>query len=313
MKWIEVVVKTSHEYEDLVSDILYQAGAGGLAIEDPNDIIELSQKQDDWDYFNADLMDMVDEGICIKAYFSETNNVDSIIEFIRTSIEYKPLETKGISFGKVILNELDDEDWAQSWKQFYKPRRIGERILIKPTWHDFDVKADDIVIELDPGMAFGTGTHETTIMCIEALEGLVRPGKRVYDIGCGSGILSIVAAKLGASQVVGVDLDPTCVRVSRENIKINNLTNKIQVIQGNLLDLVDGHADIIVSNIVAEVIIGMAGDLEQYLNQNGYFIGSGIIVEKIESVKTSLTNAGFEIVDVRTKNDWACIVAWKNR
>mgnify|MGYP000987500220 CR=1 FL=1 len=303
MKWIEAIVITVPENEDYVSDILYQAGATGLAIEDPKDIMELSQEKTDWDYVDHNLIKIDLDKISIKAYFSESQDLDRIIGFIKEKIND--------NYGELTFNEIDDNDWAESWKKYYKPRRIGEKIIIKPSWESADIQPGDLVVELDPGMAFGTGTHETTIMCTEALETFVKPGDRVYDIGCGSGILSIVSAKLGASKVIGVDLDPTCIEVSNENIVNNNVEDKVQVIQGNLLDVIDEKADVIVSNIIAEIIVKMSKDLKEFLVKDGIFIASGIIIEKISMVKEALVENNFEIIEVKELGEWACLVAKK--
>lgn len=186
---------------------------------------------------------------------------------------------------EITINTVDDEDFAETWKKYYKPIKIGNRILIKPSWEEYTLDENDILIELDPGMAFGTGTHETTAMCTEALEKYVKPEDIVYDIGCGSGILSIVAAKLGAKKVVGVDLDELCVKVSNENIVLNHVKQIVEIKKGNLLDVVEGKANIIVSNIIAEIIASMTKDLKHYLVDNGIFITSGIIIEKIPLVE----------------------------
>ncbi|HLS53033.1 MAG TPA: 50S ribosomal protein L11 methyltransferase [Tissierellaceae bacterium] len=312
MKWTEVIVKTASQYEDIVSHILYEAGAQGLAIEDPNDVLELSQMESDWYFVDINLMDFPKEGILIKAYYPEERDIEAIVAFIREEIEIKPLENEGLSLGKVMLNQVDDEDWAESWKRFYKPTKVGENIVIKPSWEKYKAGSNELVVELDPGMAFGTGTHETTNLCIEALEAYVKEGNLIYDIGCGSGILSIVAAKLGAGQVIGIDLDATCVKVSKENIRLNKLEDKIDIKEGNLLDVVEGKADLIVANIIAEIIKDMVGDLPSYLNKGGHFISSGIILDKVDLVKEALLKEGFEIKEIKTLGEWACIIAQLN-
>jgi len=304
MKWIQVVVKTFTESEDYVSAILYEAGADGLEIEDPQDIINLVENpRNDWTIVEASLIKGNVEDIYIRAYFPKSKKFDNIKEFIINNIDK--------SHGEISFNEINDNDWSESWKKYYKPLRIGKNIVIKPSWEDFDIESDDIMIELDPGMAFGTGTHETTIMCTEALESFVSRDNKVYDIGCGSGILSIVGAKLGASNVVGVDLDPNSIKVSKENIKINNVEDKVEIVEGNLLDVIKDKADIIVSNILAEVIAGMTGDVRKYLVDDGVFITSGIILDKIDLVKDSLIENKFTILETRTLGKWACIIARK--
>ncbi|MBC8590776.1 50S ribosomal protein L11 methyltransferase [Wansuia hejianensis] len=312
MKWIEVVVKTSQENEDIVSDVLYQAGAQGLAIEDPNDILELSQNQEEWDFFDINISEEDLGNIIIKAYYSESSDIKSIIDFIREKIENNSQKGEGKSYGKIVLNKVDEKDWSESWKKYYKPKRIGKRIIIKPSWEDFKCNANDLIVELDPGMAFGTGTHETTIMCTEAIESYMKPGDKVYDVGCGSGILSIVAAKLGASKVLGIDMDPNSVRISKENIIRNGVDDTIDILEGNLLDLISEKANVIVSNIIAEIIVGMSLDIKEKLTDNGIFIASGIILDKIDLVKNALLSHDFKIIETKIMNEWACIVASRN-
>lgn len=311
MKWTEVQVITLSENEDLVSGILYGVGAMGLAIEDPNDILELSKRKEDWDFIDANLFNGNLGEILIKAYFSESEDVLEIIDIIKSKIESLPILNGEEPLGKVSICEVNESDWSENWKKYYKPKRIGENIVIKPSWEEFEERPGDLIVELDPGMAFGTGTHETTIMCTEALNEYVKQDSLVYDIGCGSGILSIVAAKLGASKVVGVDLDELCVKVSNENIKINNVEDIVEIKHGNLLDVVNDKADIVVANIIAEVVAIMAKDLKEFLVDGGIFITSGIILEKIELVENALKENGFKILAINKMNGWSCIIASK--
>ena len=309
MNWVEVQIKTTVELEDDVSDILYDVGATGLAIEDPRDILELVQTEIVWDFIDPSLIDLEKDQIIIKAYFAEDEEVDNILESIKSKIKEHPMLRK--EENQLTISFVDDDDWAESWKKFYKPTKIGKNILIKPTWEDVEVDEGTLLIELDPGMAFGTGTHETTIMCAEALEEHVRQGDLVYDIGCGSGILAIVAAKLGAKKVVGVDLDPICTRVSTENVRINEVENIVDIKMGDLLEIIQGDANIIVSNIIAEIIVEMVSNLKNYLKDEGIFIASGIIIEKIPLVKNALLENGFIILDIVERNEWACIISRK--
>lgn len=311
MKWTEVQVSTSPENEDIVSAILYDIGAMGLTIEDPRDVIELSKRVDDWDFIDASLFDIKFEGVIIKAYFSETEDLVEIIKTIKDNIETAPVLLGQNPLGGVIISEVDEKDWAENWKKYYKPKRIGKNMVIKPSWESFESLPNDLIIELDPGMAFGTGTHETTIMCIEALEAYVVKDSTVFDIGCGSGVLGIAAAKLGAKKVIGVDLDEVCVRVSKENIKINNVEGIIDIRNGNLLEVVKDKANIIVANIIAEIIAGMTKDIGRFLEDDGIFITSGIILEKIYIVEEALLEHGFKILEVKKMNAWACIIASK--
>ena len=310
MKWTEVKIKTVSKLEDLISSVLYDVGAAGLAIEDPNDIIELEQSETNWDFIDDNLINLLDDQIIIKAYFPESDILEKTIKSIQNEIKINPMIKEKDT--QITLTLIDDEDWAESWKEHYKPFKIGPNILIKPSWEDIEVEEGNIVIELDPGMAFGTGTHETTWMCTEAIEKHMEKGDTLYDIGCGSGILSIVAVKLGAKKVIGVDLDPVSIKTSKENIEINHVADKIDIREGNLLEVIDEKADIIVSNIIAEVIAGMTPDLKGYLKEDGIFICSGIILKKIELVQDALEKNGFEIIEIVKKGEWALIVSKNN-
>jgi len=186
---------------------------------------------------------------------------------------------------------------------------LQDNIVIKPSWEEYQPERDDIVIELDPGMAFGTGSHETTVMCAKALERNVESTSTVFDVGCGSGILGIIAAKLGAGRVLAIDLDPMCIKVTKENAIINQVDDTIQVEQGNLLHMVEEKADVIVANIIAEIIVDLVPGLRNHLNDNGIFIASGIIESKLDKVKEALMSSGYEIVDVELMNGWAAVTS----
>ncbi len=213
-----------------------------------------------------------------------------------------------IGEGSVSYKEMHEEDWANNWKQYYKPVKITDKIVIKPIWEQYEESEKDLVIELDPGMAFGTGTHETTRMCIQALDKYVEPDTTVFDVGCGSGILAIAGAKLGAKHVVGVDLDPVAVDSAKENVGFNNLDN-IEILEGNLLDVVEGKADIVVANIIAEIICILTADVKKALNEGGLFITSGIIHDRVEMVTDKLKECGFEVMEINKDGEWNCIVA----
>ena len=309
VKWLEVQIKTTTENEDIVSDILYKYGATGLAIEDPNDILEFSNTQTDWDFIDAKLMDTGVEGILIKAYYTIETDILDTIELIKDEIERNLVANGDEPYGVISTYEVDDTDWSDNWKKHFATIKIGDKIIIKPTWEDYDETEGKIIIELDPGMAFGTGSHETTMMCAEALDKYVKEDSIVFDIGCGSGILSIVAAKLGAKNVIGIDLDEMCVKVSKENVVNNQVEDVVEIKSGNLLDVIKSKANLIVANIVAEIIVGMSDELNNYMEPNSIFICSGIIEEKIYLVEEALIKNGFKLIETNKNNGWACIIA----
>ncbi len=300
MKWTEVQIRTKTENEEIVTNALYDLGVQGLAIEDPKDILDLVEVREDWDLIDEKLISQGFNTIIIKCYLRESEDLIKKIQAIEKSI-------KGL--GQVVVSEIYEQDWSEKWKTYYKPIKIGKNIVIKPSWEDYKSRAEDVIIELDPGMAFGTGTHETTILCIEDIEKYMKTGDKVFDIGCGSGILSIVAAKLGAKKVISVDLDDLAVRVAKENIENNNVDNIVNIEKGNLLDVVEEKADLIVSNILAEVIVKLSNSIKNYLNDEGLFISSGIIKEKKNIVEEALKENNFTILETKTMDGWVSIVA----
>lgn len=310
LKWTEVQIKTDSENVEIVSGILYDFGVGGLAIEDPEDILIKAKNPDAWDYIvPEELLKDKEDSILVKAYFPESNDLLVTIEKIRNKIEVMPKHETGKSYGVVSLSEVSDKDWEHSWKKYYKTEKIGKKIVVNPSWEDYDPKTDEIVIKLDPGMAFGTGTHETTVLCVRELEKVVDSDKSVLDVGCGSGILSIISAKLGAKEVVGIDIDEVAVKVSKENVKLNEVESRVEIVQGDLVKVIEDKYDIVVANILAEIIVLLNKDIKNCLKPDGVFITSGIIKDKIEFVKESMVKNGLKISDTVELGEWACIVS----
>lgn len=312
--WIEVTIKTTTEAVEAITNILYENGAQGVMIEDPKDFYFQKKNEYDWDYVEEEVFKLDPENeniVIIKTYISEEKNVLKFIENIK--IRINELSEFGIDIGKgeISTESVKEEDWANNWKQYYKPTKIGNNIIIKPEWEEYSPKEDDIVIEMNPGMAFGTGNHETTSMCVSNLEKFVKKDSTVFDIGCGSGILGITAAKLGAKEVLGIDIDEVAAKVANENIQNNNVQYIMKAVQGNLADDIDKNkkTDIVVANIIADIIIILAKDVKQFLKKGGIFISSGIIHAKIDEVVDALEQNQFNIIEVQKKGEWACIIA----
>ncbi|PRR77247.1 Ribosomal protein L11 methyltransferase [Clostridium liquoris] len=308
--WLEVTIVTSSEAVEAVSAILYNVGVKGVSIEDPEDIEFKKKHPGDWDYFDETLL-QVKEGAVLKGYFKEDDKFEEYFKYIKESVEN--LDKFGLDKGKglVTVAKVNEQDWENNWKKYYKPTKIGEKIVVRPIWEPYEKGEEEIVINLDPGMAFGTGTHETTRMCVQALEKYVTPDSTVFDIGTGSGILAIAAAKLKAKKVIGVDLDPVAVTSAKENIELNNLNN-IEILHGNLMEVVVGRANIVVANIIADTIILLAEDVKNFIEKEGYFISSGIIKDRKDDVIKKLEQCGFQIVEVDTDGEWVCIVSKLN-
>ena len=306
--WIEVRVITKSEALEPISGIFYGLDCKGVAIEDPNDILEREQGPLTWDFADINVLEHKGEVAVVKAYFSEEDNIEEILKYVKEKIE--ELKALGLDLGlaKVESEKMFEEDWANNWKKYYKPTKVSESIVVKPIWEEYEAKENELVLELDPGMAFGTGTHETTRMCIQSLEKYVEENSTVFDVGCGSGILAIAAAKLGSKKAVGVDLDPVAVESAKENVGYNKLDN-IEILYGNLVDVIEGKADIVVANIIAEVICILTEDVKRVLKSDGYFITSGIIHDRVDMVTKKLEETGFEVVEINKDGEWNCIVA----
>ena len=289
MNWTEVTIKTTTEAVEAISNILMEERCGGVMIEDPKDFLFQKKNELDWDYVEEEVFNKSgQDGVLIKTYIPEERNVLELIETVKARIALLPSFGLDIGEGSVSLSNVNESDWANEWKKYYKPTKVGKKIVVKPSWEEYEKQEGDLIIELDPGMAFGTGTHETTSMCIRELENYVDETKTVFDIGCGSGILAIAAAQLGAKEVVAGDLDEVAVKVSKENCEINNVSDKVVVKHGSLFEVVDSKADVIVANIIADIIKILAKDVSKFLKDDGVFISSGIILAKIDEVCQAL-------------------------
>lgn len=339
MKWKKLALETTTEAVDLVSDLLNELGIDGIEIEDNVQISEEDQKKMFIDFL-PELPP--DEGkATVKFYLEEDADIDARLAEIMAGLD--ELDTFVNTGAKTItVSETEDVDWINNWKAFFKPFRVDDTIVIKPTWETLEeTKEDDMVIEIDPGTAFGTGSHETTKLCILNLKKYVKAGDKVLDLGCGSGILSIIARKLGASFVMGTDIDENAVNVSGENASQNGLCaataltkpgtdedNDYTVFEmaekgcgyylSNVLSepesrvVLGNDYDVVVANILADVIIPLAEIADEFMKPGAVFISSGIINLKAEAVKEALLANGFEILEVTQMGDWFSYVARKN-
>ncbi|QAS54141.1 50S ribosomal protein L11 methyltransferase [Halobacillus litoralis] len=310
MKWSEVCIHTTSEAIEPVSNIFHESGASGVVIEDPQDMERQKTKLGEIYELNPD--DYPAEGVYVKAYLPLNSFLNETVDGIKHSVTN--LKEFGIDIGhnEVSINEVQEEDWATSWKKYYKPVKISEKITIIPTWEDYTpVSSDEIIIEMDPGMAFGTGTHPTTVLSIQALEQYMEKGDTVLDVGAGSGILSVASVLLGAEHVHAYDLDDVAVSSTKNNAALNNVEGKITAKLNDLLEGVDGETDLVVSNILAEIIVKFTDDAYRVIKPGGYFITCGIISGRKEMVRSRLVESGFEIVETNKMEDWVSIIAKK--
>lgn len=308
MKWAEVSIKTTHEATDVIAELFQDAGASGVVIEDPelvNDYIDAGM----WDFSDIARADDTDT-VTVKAYLSADDELDSRLTHLADLVENFKQQAPEIPKGACLISWqlVQDEDWADNWKQYFHTDKVGKHIVIKPTWEDYLAQPEDVVVELDPGAAFGTGTHPTTAMCIRSLEELVKSGMRVFDVGTGSGVLAITAAKLGASDVTAMDYDKMAVKVAAENIKQNHVDNVVKTGVSDILKSFTGKADLIVANIIADIIIELFDELDEYLAPGGKLLASGIITERLTDVTDACQLHGFSVRDVTVEKGWAAMV-----
>jgi len=296
--WIQIKVKCSVDDLETVSGVMGMVD-NGLMIEDYSDV----DKELDGVYG-----DLIDESILqadrtvayVSVFIPEIKSPAESLLFIRGRLEELGIDAE------VTQTGLREEDWADSWKQYYKPIHTGDRLVIVPVWETYDPTPEEITVLMDPGMAFGTGTHETTRLCAALLEQYVTPGCTMLDVGCGSGILAICAAKLGAAQCFACDIDPQAVKVAEENTRLNHTPNVTCAVSDLLKQTkkVEGGYQVAAANIVADVIIRLAPDIGAYLAEDGVLIVSGIIVERADETVAALAQAGFRVIDDRRENGW---------
>lgn len=301
--WQEIRVRVAREAEEVVSNLLIETGSQGVAIEDTADYVG---QEDRFGQIFPDVEQM--DTIVVTGYYPDTLDVAEVKAAIQEGLAQ--LEATGLDLGAVSIKEqaLAEEDWADNWKKYYEPTRITHDLTIVPSWTDYEPTAGEKIIKLDPGMAFGTGTHPTTKMSLFALSQVLRGGETVIDVGTGSGVLSIASSLLGAKEIFAYDLDEVAVRVAQENLDLNPDTDNIHVATGDLLHSVDIQADIIVANILADILIHLTDDAYRLVKDEGYLIMSGIIADKWDMVRTAAENAGFFLETHMIQGEWnACV------
>ena len=313
MDWMKITVLTTTIGSDMVSELLLEAGSEGTVIEDKNDVALNQRPEGQWDIIDEEIGRRIGDDVKVAGFYSMDEKANDTLAMVREKVARLPFIAPGVDLGKleVQVNGLENEDWAENWKKSYKPFRLGRHIVIKPGWEEYSPDTGDKIITIDPGLAFGTGTHETTGMCVALVEENVRPGMTAMDIGTGTGILAIAAAHMGAKSVLASDIDEMAVKVAKENVEINGFSDVITCKAGNLLEVAEGPVDVVIANIIADVIINICGEVRQFVKPGGVFICSGIAQDREEDVVTALKKAGYGKLDIRRNGEWVAIACFE--
>lgn len=322
--WIEIFIETTKEGFEPVSGIIYQCGITGVMIEDADDFEEfLENPARDWDYIEDELVEQKHNAKNGITFFVRDNmNGKETFELVKEMLKNAKENEKEIDFGSldITVKNIKEDDWANNWKKYFKPFAVGDKIVIRPSWEEYNDDGNKTVLKIDPGHVFGTGTHETTQLCIELIENYLKKDDMVLDIGCGSGILSIASLLLGAKYADAVDIDPNAIDIAYTNAGMNDIGRETyDVVSGNILedeDLNEKYSrkkyDVVEANIVADVIIALTEKIPQYIKDGGVFISSGIIVERLDDVLEALKGHGFEVLEVKKKKGWSAIASRYN-
>lgn len=317
MDWIKVTITTTAAGIDPVSGRLLNLGINGIEIADKDDFTEfLEQNRRQWDYVDETLEQLKEADTTITLYLADgAAGLEQLSAVTSSMAELSAMDEEN-SFGSlsVTTDRVKDEDWSEIWKQYFHPIPVGKNILIRPVWEDCPNTQGRTVFTVNPGMSFGTGSHPSTRFCIEAIESTIQNNDTVLDLGCGSGILSIIALLLGAKDAVAIDIDPNAVDVAYQNLALNQLSKEqYHAFAGDILTDTKlqeslGTYDLVIANIVADVIIALSTFVRKFMKENGTFICSGIILERLDEVISALETAGLTIVQVQKDSDWAAIV-----
>lgn len=346
MKYIEATIHTERNNIDPLTCILMDMGVAGFVVSDPEDVDDFLNKKNtyDWDYVAEEVLRQKEEQPGVTFYLEDDDpgrallaQISKMLEGVSAGLgigqanpgagqpgrgaapmdlgmeqpgrEAAPMDLPPGDY-RLLFRGADDSEWKDNWKEYFKPAKITDRIVVKPTWETYEKKQGELVIEIDPGMAFGTGTHPTTSLCVRLLEKYIQgPEDVVLDVGCGSGILSIASALLGAKQTIGVEIDPVAVTVASENTALNGLTDRIEIRQGDLTKGLNVKADIVVANLMADLVMMLSADVAKHLRGRSIYISSGILLEKQAQVARSIEDCGFHIREILEEGEWCAICA----
>ena len=307
MRYIQVETELKNTDVEPMTGLLLTMGISETVVEDPDDLKGIIEKKEgyEWDYIDSKVMETQYMNPKLTFYLGE--------EEMSRAKELASKIKEEFPRSKVTVSVEDDSQWKDKWKEFFKPAHITDTLIVKPTWENYQQAAGEKIVEIDPGMAFGTGTHETTSLCLKLMEKYMKKGDEVLDVGCGSGILSIGAALLEAGKIMAIDIDPEAVKVSKENSALNNCEHKIEVRCGNLVDGIDFKADIVVANLMADLVMLLSSHVMPHIKKDGIYISSGILVEKEEIVCEAIRAGGFDIIEIREDGMWCAIAAMPRR
>lgn len=303
MQWTELTVKVNNKDADRASDIVSFAAEGGIYVEDYSQLEEDVFEVIPWGLIDDELLSKDRERVLIHIYIKPESNPIEVKAFLNERLSSAEINHEI----ELVLKEEDE--WLNNWRQYYSPIEVGENLLIQPVFKDEVKNTDRTVIKIEPGLAFGTGNHESTRLCLEAVEKYTKSGMRVLDVGCGSGILGIAATLLGAEEAFGADIDATAVRIARENAELNNVVGKFTAECGDLTEHAQGKYNLVLANIVADVIISLTDNIKNYMHDDAIFVMSGIIDTREQDVLAALDKNGFDIIERKTQNGWVCIAS----
>ncbi len=301
MDWTEISVEVNAAQIDDAAAIANMTVPYGIYIEDYSDLENEVQQIAHIDLIDEDLLKMDRSKAKIHIYIDPEDNIGEAVQFLKERLTAASIPHT------IDMTDVQEDDWLNNWRKFFKPMPIGEKLLINPSWYTDTDPDGRVVMNIDPGLAFGTGKHETTRLCMEALERYVKGGEKVLDVGCGSGILGIASVLLGAQSAFGVDIDELAVRTANENAAVNRVEDKFTAIAGDLVDKVDGKYDIVVANIVADAIIALSASVSEFMKEDSVYIVSGIIDTRADDVKNAVGDR-FEIIEENTYRGWYCFV-----
>lgn len=302
MEWTQITINVSPKDIDLAGDIANMTVPYGIYIEDYTDLEQGVEEIAHVDLIDEDLLSKDRNIAKIHIYIDPEESPQEAVAFLSERYDAENIEHT------IEQQKCEEDDWLNNWRKYFKPTKVGEKLLICPSWCEHDNADNRVILDIDPGLAFGTGKHETTRLCLETLEKYVKENSSVLDVGCGSGILGIAALLFGAKRAFGVDIDPLAVRTATENAKTNNVADKFEVVCGDLTQKVEGKYDIIVANIVADAIIFLSKGVKEFMNEDTIYIMSGIIDSRLPDVEEALKD-DFVIVDKIFDNGWYCVVA----